>query len=146
MESLKLLSIVLLTITSSCVASSTANGGSAGYTCDKYPGVCTVAGSVKQNCCKKTCVNLNTDNLNCGECGHQCKLGKQCCKGHCFNIQTNRSNYGMCGYKCLNNEHCCNGKCVNLKMDILNCGSCGNKCGLNETCCNGKIVNLLTNI
>lgn len=25
-----------------------------------------VAGSVKQNCCKKTCENLNTDNLNCG--------------------------------------------------------------------------------
>ncbi|KAI8525155.1 hypothetical protein RHMOL_Rhmol13G0206900 [Rhododendron molle] len=77
-------------------------------------------GSVNLNCCKKTCVNLDTDNLNCGKCGKQCKSGKQCCKENCVNIQTNRSNCGTCGYTCLNTDHYCSG-------NNLNCG-------------NGKIV------
>ncbi|KAG5516527.1 hypothetical protein RHGRI_037291 [Rhododendron griersonianum] len=153
MESLKIFLVLLLTITSSFVALSAASGwslppppvASAGYTCDKHLAVCTVAGSVNPNYCKKMCMNLNMDNLNCGKCGKQCKSGKQCCKGKCVNIQTNRSNCGTCGYTCINTDHYCNGKCVNLKTDILNCGSCGNKCGLNLNCCNWKIVNLHTN-
>ncbi|KAF2303699.1 hypothetical protein GH714_021344 [Hevea brasiliensis] len=43
-------------------------------TCDKYPRVCRAKGSPGPDCCKKKCVNVRTDKLNCGKCGKKCKL------------------------------------------------------------------------
>ncbi|XP_074267459.1 uncharacterized protein LOC141590800 [Silene latifolia] len=78
-------------------------------TCDKFPRVCHVKGSPGQDCCKKKCVNVKSDNLNCG----------------------------MCGLKCKYPEICCNGKCINLLHDKKNCGSCHNKCKSGSLCYNG---------
>ncbi|KAA8520127.1 hypothetical protein F0562_014383 [Nyssa sinensis] len=50
-------------------------------TCDKYPRVCRAKGSPGPDCCKKKCVNVLTDRLNCGMCGKTCKYSETCCKG-----------------------------------------------------------------
>ncbi|KAA8520126.1 hypothetical protein F0562_014382 [Nyssa sinensis] len=50
-------------------------------TCDKYPRVCSAKGSPGPDCCKKNCVNVMTDKLNCGMCGKKCKYSEICCKG-----------------------------------------------------------------
>ncbi|XP_050290443.1 stigma-specific STIG1-like protein 3 [Quercus robur] len=49
-------------------------------TCDKYPRVCHAKGSPGRDCCKKKCVNVLTDRLNCGKCGKKCKYSEICCK------------------------------------------------------------------
>ncbi|KAK9715020.1 hypothetical protein RND81_06G137100 [Saponaria officinalis] len=75
-------------------------------TCDKYPRVCHVKGTLGHDCCKKKCVNVKKDNLNCG----------------------------MCGLKCRSHEICCNGKCINPMNDKNNCGGCHNKCHIGSLC------------
>ena len=53
--------------------------------------------------CPSGCVNLATDESNCGACKHTCLFTKSntCCDGTCVNLQTNSSNCGSCGHKCL---------------------------------------------
>ncbi|GAB2298904.1 hypothetical protein Dimus_032982 [Dionaea muscipula] len=75
-------------------------------TCNEYPRVCRTKGSPGPDCCKKKCVDVETDKLNCG----------------------------MCGLKCRNHEICCKGKCINTMNDKKNCGRCGNKCKKGRTC------------
>ncbi|KAK1368325.1 Stigma-specific protein Stig1 [Heracleum sosnowskyi] len=78
----------------------------ASYTCNKFPRVCRLKGSAGPDCCKKKCVNIMKDRLNCG----------------------------MCGLKCKYNEICCNGKCVNASFDKKHCGGCQNKCKKGDVC------------
>ncbi|KAJ0450224.1 putative stigma-specific protein Stig1 [Helianthus annuus] len=107
------------------------------YQCDIYPRVCLAKGGVAPDCCKKKCVNVITDSLNCGSCGKQCKSGEACCKGRCVDVSTSRSNCGLCGMKCRYNESCCKGKCKNTYSDKRNCGACQNKCKNGESCAYG---------
>ncbi|KAM7477620.1 hypothetical protein LguiA_025833 [Lonicera macranthoides] len=81
----------------------------AAMTCDKYPKVCKSKGSNGPDCCKKKCVNVTSDRLNCGKCGKKCKYS----------------------------EICCRGKCVNPSMDEKHCGSCNNKCKKGGSCVYG---------
>ncbi|KAG5516526.1 hypothetical protein RHGRI_037291 [Rhododendron griersonianum] len=119
MESLKIFLVLLLTITSSFVALSAASGwslppppvASAGYTCDKHLAVCTVAGSVNPNYCKKMCMNLNTDILNCGSCGNKCGLNLNCCNWKIVNLHTNEKHCGRCQNNCKKDDACMNGIC-----------------------------------
>jgi hypothetical protein len=39
-----------------------------------------------QTCCHGKCVNLLTDNRNCGACGNRCRTNQfqYCLNGHCF--------------------------------------------------------------
>ncbi|KAH7836990.1 hypothetical protein Vadar_008248 [Vaccinium darrowii] len=148
MESLKLLLAVLVTVTGSFVAATEPEFPGfplIPYTCDKHPEVCIVEGGVKQQCCKNACVNVKTDLLNCGKCGHKCKDGEHCCQGRCFSLMRDRSNCGMCGNVCGLKEKCCYGKCVREKTDPLNCGKCGHMCEFAEGCCQGKCENLQSN-
>ncbi|KAJ0515386.1 putative stigma-specific protein Stig1 [Helianthus annuus] len=105
------------------------------YQCDIYPRVCLAKGGVAPHCCKKKCVNVITDALNCGSCGKKCKSGEACCKGRCVDVSTSRSNCGLCGMKCRYNESCCKGKCKNTYSDKTNCGACENKCKKGECLC-----------
>jgi len=36
-------------------------------------------------CCSDACVNLSSDNNNCGACGHVCPAGSTCQNGECVN-------------------------------------------------------------
>ncbi|XP_076916714.1 uncharacterized protein LOC143576529 [Bidens hawaiensis] len=77
--------------------------------CNKNPRLCRAKGSPGPDCCKKKCVNVKTDNQNCGICGKRCK----------------------------HQEICCNGKCVNPKTDKRHCGGCNNRCKRGNSCTYG---------
>ncbi|XP_034698775.1 stigma-specific STIG1-like protein 1 [Vitis riparia] len=80
-------------------------------TCDKYPTVCRAKGSAGKYCCKKKCVNVRTDRLNCGACGKKCRYSEICCKGECVNPSSDRRNCGGCGKKCKKGSLCVHGMC-----------------------------------
>ncbi|KAG2688363.1 hypothetical protein I3760_09G092800 [Carya illinoinensis] len=80
-------------------------------TCDKYPRVCRAKGSTGPDCCKKKCVNVMTDRLNCGKCGKKCKYSELCCKGQCVNPRSDRKHCGSCGNKCKKGSLCVYGMC-----------------------------------
>ncbi|XP_068323455.1 stigma-specific STIG1-like protein 2 [Pyrus communis] len=80
-------------------------------TCDKYPRVCRASGSAGPDCCKKKCVDTNTDRVNCGTCGKKCKYGETCCKGKCVNPRSDKKNCGSCNNKCKKGSSCVYGMC-----------------------------------
>ncbi|KAJ0082169.1 hypothetical protein Patl1_09965 [Pistacia atlantica] len=80
-------------------------------TCNKYPRVCHAKGSPGPYCCKKKCVNVLTDELNCGKCGKKCKFSETCCKGHCVNTMFNKKHCGGCNKKCKKGNSCTYGMC-----------------------------------
>ncbi|CAL5410646.1 unnamed protein product [Camellia sinensis] len=80
-------------------------------TCDKYPKVCRAKGSPGRDCCKKKCVDVRTDRLNCGMCGKKCKYSEICCKGACVNPRDNKKHCGSCDNKCDKGSLCVYGMC-----------------------------------
>nr|GMD06952.1 stigma-specific STIG1-like protein 1 [Ipomoea batatas] len=78
------------------------------YTCDKYPRVCR--GS-RPDCCKKQCVNVMSDRLNCGKCGKKCKFSEICCHGDCVNPNVDRRHCGKCNNRCKKGDSCVYGIC-----------------------------------
>ncbi|KAL3850892.1 hypothetical protein ACJIZ3_012774 [Penstemon smallii] len=80
-------------------------------TCNRYPRVCRVKGSPGPDCCKRGCVNVGKDRLNCGKCGHKCKYSEFCCKGKCINPFTDKKHCGGCNSKCKKGSTCMYGMC-----------------------------------
>ena len=106
--------------------------------------------------CTGTCVDLQTDDANCGACGTACTGGKTCqsgsctcpsgkedCSGTCVDTQTDPANCGTCANTCSEGQVCaegicsadcpegtteCTGACVDLQTDLDNCGTCGTEC------------------
>ena len=77
--------------------------------------------------CGGSCVNLKTDNNNCGACGSVCTRSSVCTGGGCTcNCQAGYTN-------CPNAPICC----VNLIDDTSNCGACGVVCPAGESCGGG---------
>ncbi|KAK3039656.1 hypothetical protein RJ639_026997 [Escallonia herrerae] len=58
------------------------------------------------DCCRKKCVNVETDRLNCGRCGRKCKYSEICCKGVCVNPRFNKRHCGGCNNKCKKGSSC----------------------------------------
>jgi Stigma-specific protein, Stig1 len=87
------------------------NKGREMATCDKFPRVCRAKGSAGPDCCKKKCVNVMTDNLNCGECGRRCRYGQTCCGGNCVDVMYDRRNCGTCKNRCKKGSFCSFGMC-----------------------------------
>ena len=74
-----------------------------------------------QTKCGDQCVNLQTDNNNCGSCGHVCVGSSSCINGHC--------GCNTCGDSGNNPfSQICGGQCTDTSSDPYNCGSCGNVC------------------
>lgn len=102
--------------------------GSAGVTCG--PQDECIGGSCYSQCtgatlsCGSDCVDPDTDNNNCGSCGHQCGTGQACSVGQC----------------CAANETACQGACRDLTSNHDSCGGCGIVCETSQTCVNSQCV------
>ncbi|KAE8736225.1 F-box/RNI/FBD-like domains-containing protein [Hibiscus syriacus] len=83
----------------------------ASITCNEYPRVCRVPGSPGTDCCKKRCVNVTKDRLNCGKCGRKCKYSEICCKGKCVNPMSDKRHCGGCNNGCDRGSKCLYGMC-----------------------------------
>ncbi len=66
--------------------------------------------------CGARCVNLQTDNANCGACGTACGAGQSCAAGACVITS------------CPSGQTLCSGRCVDANSDLSNCGACGTAC------------------
>lgn len=88
-----------------------------------------------------------------GTCAIQCPMGKTECAGACVDMKTDNENCGMCGTSCTSmmlvctqgqcckqGETVCNGACTNLNSDPQNCGMCGKTCTGGTPVCNGQGV------
>ncbi|CAL9103044.1 unnamed protein product [Musa acuminata var. zebrina] len=80
-------------------------------TCDNVPRVCRASGSPGPDCCRKQCVNVMTDNQNCGQCGKKCWFGQACCGGSCVNVMYDPKNCGGCNKRCTKGCFCQFGMC-----------------------------------
>ncbi|XP_077226528.1 uncharacterized protein LOC143859944 [Tasmannia lanceolata] len=80
-------------------------------TCDKNPRICRAKGSAGPDCCKKNCVNVMTDRLNCGVCGKKCKYMETCCRGQCVNLAFDKKHCGRCNNRCNKGDFCTYGLC-----------------------------------
>lgn len=103
-----------------------ASGSSVGCLCGSGPQcvgtrVCASSGSAY------LCVDLQTDNNNCGEVGNACNPGETCVRGVC--------SCGSTGGACAEGQACCGGGCINASSDPMNCGACGTVCGANAPHC-----------
>jgi len=107
-------------------------------------GGCAVACSSASNvaCCSGSCVDLNTNNSNCGSCGHG--YYACCVSGSGWNpdFQNDPNNCGGCNVTCSGyTTECCAGTCkdpsVDYQSDTSNCGSCGSVCGMYAPNCSG---------
>jgi hypothetical protein len=107
-------------------------------------------------CCNNHCVDLSSDNANCGDCGITCPASEfltcqtgscECQPGvpdfcpniGCVDLQTDVSNCGSCGTECNTGagEICCSGSCRNILNDPDNCGGCGKACFTGSDCVAG---------
>lgn len=74
--------------------------------------------------CSGQCVDLNSDEANCGQCGSACPFSQVC-------------NNGSCQTQCAPGETVCNGQCINNQTDPNHCGGCNVACRSGEVCNNG---------
>jgi hypothetical protein len=80
--------------------------------------------------CNGTCVDLSTDNNNCGSCGSACSSNQSCQSGQCMDVG------------CSSGLTDCSGTCVDLSTDNNNCGSCGSTCSSNQSCQSGQCMDV----
>jgi hypothetical protein len=125
-----------------------------------YQQVCNADPNQKQ--CNGLCVDVSSDEQNCGDCGTRCASTATCtnsqcqcpqanqtsCPNGCFDLSSDSQNCGVCGNYCPTGVQCvagkcacptsgqtgCFGSCVDTTSNQNNCGKCGNSCPYNATC------------
>jgi hypothetical protein len=75
--------------------------------------------------CNNSCVDLQTDNNNCGSCNNSCPSGKYCLNRNCV-------------VTCSAEQASCPDGCFNLLTDPRHCGSCENSCQNGLICFMGR--------
>lgn len=81
--------------------------------------------------CEFTCVNLASDNLNCGACGTACDSSSVCSDGACKSLAATG---------CPAGQMMCGNACKDTQVDVDNCGTCGNACTAGGVCDAGACV------
>ena len=87
-----------------------------GFKCDSSTGTvqCIPACSPTQTTCGSTCVDLKTDNNNCGACGNKCDNNQKCTNGQCIcspeSINPTPSTGDITFSQCSNHEYLFDGK------------------------------------
>ncbi len=119
----------------SCGRTCSASQACIGGTCLLMPdaGVPDITCRLGQTVCNRMCVSLESDESNCGVCGHACSSGQVCSDGECLTDSG-------CGTACDRGETCCNGICVDTSSDFQRCGSCTNQCPYPQTCEEGRCL------
>ncbi|KAJ0977218.1 hypothetical protein J5N97_012692 [Dioscorea zingiberensis] len=62
---------------------------------------------------------------------------KLCCKNRCVDIGSDENNCGLCGIRCPFSWQCCNSVCVDIMINPFHCGSCANRCPFGSLCSYG---------
>ena len=85
-------------------------------------------------------------------CGITCNSGLTGCNGACVDLTSDDQNCGSCNTVCGANEHCdngcvcdagytdCNGTCFNLQTDKNHCGNCSKVCAPGQSCVGGTCM------
>src|SRR5207237_205941 len=110
--------LALLFVLSACDG-----GGGAGAPADgsiDAPVTC----STPQVACAGRCVDVSSDAVSCGACGHACAVGMACVAG-------------TCQLHCPAGQMACGGACTSMQTDLANCGACGHACPTGQVCSMG---------
>jgi hypothetical protein len=97
----------------------------AGALSDAGDNSCAAFGSTL---CGNACVDLQTDDANCGACGHACGPGGGCVAGVCAPAG------------CPGGFQICGGVCVDVRNDPAHCGDCNVACTSFSGCGQGQCV------
>lgn len=81
-------------------------------------------------CTASGCIDLMTDEMNCGTLANACRAGETCTGGTCGCGTGARCMGGGLGGGC--GQTCCNDTCV--YVDDYNCGGCGTMCTGAQVC------------
>ena len=73
--------------------------------------------------CAGACVDTQTDDAHCGDCGTTCSAGTTCTLGIC---------------KCPSTKIICGAACIDVASDPAHCGGCDKSCASGASCVSGK--------
>jgi hypothetical protein len=123
-----------------------ANCGTCGKTCPlgascqngTCQNPCPLTDAGQQSLCQPDggapyCVDTQSDDSNCGSCGHACAGGEICVSGACENPCT--SNDAGATTLCVPDGGA--PYCADTQNDSANCGTCAHACNTNESCAAG---------
>ncbi|CAH8381883.1 unnamed protein product [Eruca vesicaria subsp. sativa] len=84
--------------------------------CHKEPEICSssyysTGANSTMACCNNKCMDLSTDDKNCGACKNKCKFGQTCCRGQCVYVAYDKRHCGECNHRCELGELCVYGLC-----------------------------------
>lgn len=79
--------------------------------CNKDNEICNILGGKNQTCCNNKCLDLSTDDKNCGACKNKCHFSETCCRGQCVNLSYDKRHCGKCNNRCEKGEYCVYGMC-----------------------------------
>jgi hypothetical protein len=95
--------------------------------------------------CNGYCVDLQSDEVNCGACGAAVSSGQECRNGQPMVVSsslagTNPSSAMTSTTSCPAGFSRCSQICNDLRSDEQNCGQCGNACRQGENCISGQCL------